>query len=332
MRLHHATRWLLTLSLVVLAPTVSAQRKPTELSGAKDPALLSRYAGATLQNAASESFASVRIPAGPGRAGADGQLQFDQSSTVEGQVSAYFYILPKERTALEVYRNYQQALTQAGFASVYSCEMRACDQAMIRERFANEVVRPRPWRGRDDPASAIDRDVRFLSARATRHGAEVSVMVFVAEPDSVWQAPVAVVLIAEPAAMEAGKVLVGSEQLRKGLADEGRIALYGIYFDTGRAELRPDSKPQLEQMAQLLRADRALRVAIVGHTDNQGSVDGNLALSQRRAEAVVAALVGQHGIDAARLRARGVASFAPLASNRSDAGRARNRRVELIEQ
>ena len=85
-------------------------------------------------------------------------------------------------------------------------------------------------------------------------------------------------------------------------------------------------------VAKLLRDNAGLRVYIVGHTDNAGALDGNLALSQRRADAVVAALVGTHKIDAKRLAARGVASLSPVASNRAEPGRARNRRVELVEQ
>ena len=85
-------------------------------------------------------------------------------------------------------------------------------------------------------------------------------------------------------------------------------------------------------MGRLLTNDRVLNVVIVGHTDTQGAVDTNLALSQRRAEAVTTALSTDYKIDATRLRARGVASFAPVATKRTEVGRARNRRVELIEQ
>jgi len=299
----------------------------------KDPAVVSRYAGSILQSASTESFAAVRVPSGPGRFDAADKLVFDRSVGVEGRVDAYFYVGPKERSALEVFRNYQTALSQAGFTTLYSCEMGACDQALIREPFVGEVVRSRKWAsGRGDPSGAISRDIRFASARAMRNGAEVYAMVFVAEPNSVWQVPVAVVIVAEPAAMETGKVTVSSEQLQKGLVDDGRIALYGIYFDTGRAELKPESKIQLDEMARLLTNDRALKVVIVGHTDTQGAVDANLALSHRRAEAVTAALSTGYKVDAARLKARGVASFAPVATNRTEVGRAKNRRVELIEQ
>ena len=309
-----------------------AQTKASEMAGTKDHPMISRYAGSVLQNAAQENFVALRIPGGPGRFGPGSALVFDKSTAVEGRLSSYFYVQPKERSALEVFRNYQAALQQSGFTTLYACEMRACDQALIKEHFASEVVQPRKWADGISPASSIDRDVRFVSAKASRNGADVFVMVFVAEPDSVWQAPVAVVLVAEPAALETGKVVIATDRLQRGLADEGKIALYGLYFDTGKAEIKPESKPQLTEMAKLLQANKALKVMIVGHTDNQGMVDANLALSQKRAEAVVAALVADHKIDATRLRARGVANFAPVTSNGSEAGRAKNRRVELVEQ
>jgi outer membrane protein OmpA-like peptidoglycan-associated protein len=322
----------LLIALCLSPSALCAQAAISELPGARDHSLVSRFAGSVLQNAADERFASVRVPAGPGRTG-DGGLVFGNATTVEGHVSAFFYVAPKERSALEVFRNYQTALKGAGFAMLYTCEMQACDSARIREPFSRELLGSRKWvASRTDPTGSFDRDVRFISAKVSRDGKDAYVLVYVAEPNSLWQAPVAAVVIAEPTPMETGNVVVSTDLLRKGLADNGKIALYGIYFDTARAELKPESKPQLEEMARLLTSDKSLKVLIVGHTDNQGTVDGNLALSQRRADAVVAALVSGYAIDAARLRARGVANFAPVATNRTEAGRAKNRRVELVEQ
>jgi OOP family OmpA-OmpF porin len=120
--------------------------------------------------------------------------------------------------------------------------------------------------------------------------------------------------------------------LQSGLASEGRIALYGIYFDTGKSVLKPESNAQLAEMAKLLQSQPALQVYIVGHTDNLGSLESNMGLSQQRAQAVAAALAGPLKIDARRMRASGVASLAPVATNATEEGRARNRRVELVVQ
>lgn len=127
----------------------------------------------------------------------------------------------------------------------------------------------------------------------------------------------------------------GCDKLRfgftdRGLAADGKIALYGIYFDTGKAEVKPASKTQVAEIAKLLKAQPALKVVLVGHTDNQGALDANLALSQQRAQAVAEALAKGHQIDAKRRAARGVASLAPVASNAAEEGRAKNRRVELV--
>ena len=116
------------------------------------------------------------------------------------------------------------------------------------------------------------------------------------------------------------------------MAATGRVALYGILFDTGKADVKPESKPALEEIAKLLKSDSNLKLRVVGHTDNQGSLDGNIALSKRRAESVNAALVGQYGISGQRLSAFGVADLAPVASNAQEEGRSKNRRVELVPQ
>jgi outer membrane protein OmpA-like peptidoglycan-associated protein len=112
----------------------------------------------------------------------------------------------------------------------------------------------------------------------------------------------------------------------------GHAAVYGIYFDTGKSTIKPESAQAIAEVAKLLKADPALNIFVVGHTDNQGTVDGNLKLSQDRGDAVLQALIRDHGIAPARLRAQGCGQFAPVASNDSDEGRAKNRRVELVKQ
>ncbi len=112
----------------------------------------------------------------------------------------------------------------------------------------------------------------------------------------------------------------------------GHVAVYGINFDTGKATITPESAQAIGEVAKLLKTDAGLKVHVVGHTDNVGSVESNLKLSQDRAAAVVQALVQQHGIAAVRLRAYGCGSFAPVASNDAEEGRAKNRRVEIVKQ
>ncbi len=112
----------------------------------------------------------------------------------------------------------------------------------------------------------------------------------------------------------------------------GHAAVYGIYFDTGKSTIKPESAQAIEEIAKLLKGDPGLKVHVVGHTDNVGGRDANIKLSMDRGEAVLQALVRDHGIAAARLSAYGCGPFAPVASNDTEEGRAKNRRVELVKQ
>jgi len=139
--------------------------------------------------------------------------------------------------------------------------------------------------------------------------------------------------IVTPRAADGGGVKVAdANAIAQALGTEGKVAIYGVNFDTGKADIRPDSKAQLAEMARTLERHAELKVFIVGHTDNQGDFDANMALSQKRADAVVAVLVKDYGIAGSRLRAAGDANTAPVASNASEEGRARNRRVEMVIQ
>lgn len=120
--------------------------------------------------------------------------------------------------------------------------------------------------------------------------------------------------------------------MNEGLNATGHIALYGIYFDVNKSEVKPESKPALEQISKLLLQNPGLKLKVVGHTDMTGAMDANMKLSQARGEAVVQALVSQYGVTAARLQGFGVGPLAPIASNDTDEGRAKNRRVELVKQ
>lgn len=137
--------------------------------------------------------------------------------------------------------------------------------------------------------------------------------------------------IVEEKAMEQ-YVVADADTLAKEINLTGKVAVYGIHFDTGKAVVKPDSKAALEEIAKLLKKDAALKIYVVGHTDSVGSFDSNMSLSMARAEAVVDVLVKQYGIDTSRLKAHGVGPLVPASTNRSDDGRAANRRVELVEQ
>lgn len=136
--------------------------------------------------------------------------------------------------------------------------------------------------------------------------------------------------IVEKAAMEQQIELSATEMMEQ-LDKNGFVSLYGIQFDTGKAAIKPESEPLLGEIVSLLRENASLKLSVDGHTDNVGNKKANQALSKQRAEAVKKWLVAK-GVSASRLSAAGFGDAHPIADNRLEEGRAKNRRVELVKK
>ncbi len=163
--------------------------------------------------------------------------------------------------------------------------------------------------------------------RLRQPGKEVWVAIEVGNAPS--GTPIMMVIVEKQAMQQ--EVTIDAKAMAKDIGETGRVAIYGIHFDTGKADLKPDSSAALVEIAKLLKANPTLKLYVVGHTDMVADLATNLKLSQARAQAVVSALVGQHGIAAARLSPYGAGPYSPVATNRTEEGRAKNRRVELVE-
>jgi outer membrane protein OmpA-like peptidoglycan-associated protein len=127
-------------------------------------------------------------------------------------------------------------------------------------------------------------------------------------------------------------MVANAAEMSNGLTNSGHSVVNGILFDTGKADVKPESAPALEEVVKLLKQNAALKVYVVGHTDNVGVLASNVDLSNRRASAVVRMLSTKYGVAADRLQSFGAGPYAPLASNDNEAGRTLNRRVELVKQ
>jgi outer membrane protein OmpA-like peptidoglycan-associated protein len=128
------------------------------------------------------------------------------------------------------------------------------------------------------------------------------------------------------------EVVATAEVMNKDIMTSGHVSIYGIYFDTAKADIKPESDEAIAEIAKMLQNNLALKLYVVGHTDNVGSFDANIKLSQERAQAVTRELTGKYHIAAERLKPHGVASLAPVASNDTEEGKQKNRRVELVQQ
>jgi len=164
----------------------------------------------------------------------------------------------------------------------------------------------------------------YETLQIIKSGAETWVMI---ETGDAWY----LLTIVEKQAMQQD-VVADAASMAGSLKESGKVALYGVYFDTGKAVVKPESEPTLKEIVKLLQTDAKLKLYVVGHTDNQGAIDYNMKLSKDRADAVAKALVGTHKVAAARLAAFGVGPLSPVASNLTEEGRAKNRRVELVAQ
>jgi OOP family OmpA-OmpF porin len=168
-------------------------------------------------------------------------------------------------------------------------------------------------------------DPRYTTLSVAKDGKEVW-----AQVDTAWGGGYVLTIVEKQAMTQ--EVTASAELFQSGLKTSGHVEVPGIFFDTGKAVLKPESDAAIAEVAKLLKADATLKVYVVGHTDSVAALDLNMKLSQARADAVVQALVSKHAIAATRLAGKGVGPLAPVASNDAEDGRAKNRRVELVKQ
>lgn len=330
---HAAVMFAAALAWGATTPLRAVEAPAHDVPGSRDHPVVSRFAGSVIGGYHQVDFGSAVLPLG--RVDASRPDGFAKVARVEGAITRILYVAPAGKTGTEVFSNFQAALDRAGFQTRFVCAGDGGVHGCGGMDFAEAVDAPLydPMRARNlmvETLDSVDGDVRALTAHLTRAAGDVDVSLLVGQSHN---APVGALLqIVEARPMATGEVTVDARAIGRGLAQDGHIALYGIHFASDSAQLEPSSDATLAQMAALLKSEPTLKAYVVGHTDDSGSLAHNLVLSQQRAEAVVQALTTRYGITPARLAAKGLASFAPVASNRADAGKAKNRRVELVEQ
>lgn len=218
----------------------------------------------------------------------------------------------------EILAHHRTSLKKQDFEILYQCKNAACGAA-----FAAAAPGRRAFPRRFAAAGGG----YYLAARLNRGIHDVYVSVHSVAQDGGALTRVDVVEV-QPRQLAA--LTITAEQLARQLQESGRVALYGIYFDTESARLQPASKPTLREIARLLENKPDLRLLVVGHTDTRGGFEYNIELSRRRAHSVVEALASDYGVSRARLKPWGVGFTSPAASNATPEGRASNRRVELV--
>lgn len=281
---------------------------------ARDHKLFARYPGAKLsrmQHADSETYT---IPAAPTAA--------DKSPlNLTGDLWRYTYTI-QDVSTLKVYENYKQALTKAGFTVLSQCELDECGGDKQAPDLGEKI----------SPNNSVYNyyhKAYYVVAKKAADNGDIYAAFFI----GAYESEVGVQqLIMQTKAMVTNLIKVDADSLKSQIDADGKALIYGIYFDTGKAAVKPESKPTLDVIAQLLTKNKDLQLYVVGHTDDTGAGAANLELSRQRAAAVVTELVNVYKIPAARLQAQGVGPYAPAGNNTSESGKQKNRRVELVKR
>ena len=317
----------------ILAILATISVLAADLPGSKDPPGMKRYEGSEIIGYRPARFDEYLLPLG--RQLTYVPLVFQKSQKVEGLVSRYAYVAPLGRTPSEVMQNYKLEFTRLGLVTMY--EKGANEQGWFGPTFSNI--------SNEDHLGQIlccnESQERLLVGRSKDPQPTYYEIFVTSYKDGIIpprlakvvakDRAMAEIVVIAPQKLEQKMVFVNADEMKRSIADTGRVALYGLYFDTDKDTMRADSAPTMQEIARLMRANPQMKLRVVGHTDDQGASSYNLDLSRRRAASVVQQLVSRYGITASRLDSFGAGLYAPVTSNQTEDGRAKNRRVELVE-
>ncbi len=275
-------------------------------------------------------------------------MEPDETHVAEGERVRTVYLADEAMNPFGVVRAYEQDLLGRGAEVLWSCKDDTCGGRQGRTGgiggnwiglFYYLWPDTKPIDARVTHARCAQRmrisDQHYRLFKMPNHGATVSVLAYrlgeAGNCEGVNGRTISIVDVVGTEAEAVELTTVSAAEMKSEIASTGKIAIYGLNFDTGKATLQTGSEGTIDEIGALLVAEPELRLLIVGHTDSEGSFDYNKDLSERRAASVVAALRVRHGIDATRLFPVGVAFASPVGPNDTEEGRAKNRRVELVE-
>lgn len=327
--LNHIRAGLVAGAFFAIPVIASAQ----DIDGVVEHPMIERYPGQVIAWQHIENYQPFKVPTGP----VTGYRYIEDVIETEGRVTRTFYKYEgTDRTFSEVYANYLDALEAEDFEILgkgMSADRRGAD---IGSRSWNEVyfiLNPLSKGGEANTmmaGTATSGGAGSIVARKERAGGTAYIAIHVEQHAEDYIG--ALIDIVEVEAVETGLVVVDAEAMGADIEEYGRVVLDGIVFDFDKATLKPESKAALDAIAEFLDVHPDKRFYVVGHTDSKGTFAYNSKLSSDRALAVADALKQDYDIASDRLEPHGVGPLSPVFSNGTDAGRDRNRRVELVER
>ena len=305
-------RWVIFLLSLIAGTAYPAFAADKE--GSADFPGIGRFEGSVITKYDIDNFDQTVLATGPILKTTDAE----NALTVEGKITRIVYKVPDGTSPLEVFRNFENRIKEAGYTLIFSGGPDQLHDYRFKYKHPVEKLE----------SISLSNKIWYLSAKKSGDVSD-TYLSLVVSPHSGGDGQRVRLIAAETKAME--NRMVDAEKMQASIAKSGKVALYGIYFDTDSATIKASSQPTMDEIGKLLRNNAGMSIIVVGHTDNQGGYDYNMDLSSRRAVAVARSLSHDYKIEASRLKSAGVGYLAPAASNATEDGRALNRRVELVK-
>ncbi|RLD23296.1 MAG: hypothetical protein DRI71_05655 [Bacteroidetes bacterium] len=308
---------------MMISSTAFAQRT-TDIDDAKDYPLVSRFEGSVIEYYKAIKWDVYPLPASL----KDDKWHWDDPIKLEGKIMRWQYSVSPDNNPAYILKNFESGFKNAGYKIIMNRngDSEDCSSHLIKYEFyeMNHDLNLQKFGFAYSPNG--DQNA-IIVAKTTKDGKDIYIVDVIASFSNV------VLITQDVVEVEAADTgLVTAKNMADDIAATGHIAIYDIYFDTGKAEVMPASATAMKNVAEYLKANPDKHYYIVGHTDNEGDYAANMTLSENRAKAVMTYLVNDLGVDADQLKALGASSMAPVLSNTTDKGKAKNRRVEIVEQ
>jgi len=313
---------------IILSPLLTFAQN--DIEGSKDHPLVLRFPGSVIVYYNKIENGTYKYTLGPlVKPSGEDSYSLSDSRNIEGSITRIQYLIKDENGVQKAVNYYKTALENAGFElTAFTKSDKPMDVAGRNWILAEYV-------GLDNKAKSniagtkTGTDNRyFIAGKATKKNQQVFLAMVINEFDK-GEVYIQVDVIGPDIALDKQE-LVSAETIANEINNFGHCTIYGIYFDTDKAEIKEGSEPALEEIAKYLKNNMGVILYVVGHTGMMGNLDFQIALSKSRADAVIKALMNRYLIGSERLIAQGVGPFSPVTTNQNVHGRERNQRIELV--
>ncbi len=320
-------RGILQLLIILFSIYTFGQK---DVPNSKDSDYLTRYPGSWITKYHQNNYNKYTIALGKERGNIPGKIySLKNIKTIEGKITAIEYKLPDGSSQLQLHKNYENALKKDGYKILFNCYREDCNAngysvatQLSEGRYIPEIRSGNAF---------LSYNSSYIVGEKEVNDKKVTIAVMTGYSESSPSAGTACRIdVIESAALDLSKVSV--KDIESKIKRDGKIALYGIQFEFNSATIQSESTETLKIIAEFLKTNPKINVFVVGHTDNVGSYEKNLTLSQQRSEAVANKLAETYHISSSRLTPKGVAMVSPVSTNDTDEGRKQNRRVEIVKK